>query len=194
MPSIDTDIWGAYRRGDESAFRALYDRFYDRLAAYGFKFTADHQVIEESIQDLFLKLWRNRSSIGDTASVAFYLYKAFRRILTRRLQRLPAIVAFPGSEENLIFELSLGHDEVLMERERAASLKQRLDAILATMTHRQREAVYLKFYEELSYEEISDLLGISQKGTYKLIYRALDHLREHLGPLAVLWLLLSFAA
>ncbi len=179
----ETGIWSSYRNGNEHSFRQLYDRYYTGLFGYGFKFTADQHLIEESIQDLFVKLWRNRNTIGETPSVKFYLYKSFRRILIRKLEQIPEIVAYPEGEEILHFSFEIAQDEVLMNAERMAALKQQLETILATMTSRQREVIYLKYYEGLSHHEISEVLGITAKATYKLIYRALDHLRDHLAVL-----------
>lgn len=185
----ETDIWSSYRNGNEASFRKLYDHYYAGLLGYGSRFTLDHQVIEESIQDLFIKLWRNRASIGPTPSVKFYLYKSFRRVLTRKLRYLPETVAFPEQEDKLFFNFEIGQDEVLMKKEQMAELKQQLEVAIATMTDRQREVIYLKYYEDLSYDEISDVLSITPKATYKLVYRALDHLREHMVMLTFLLLI-----
>lgn len=182
----ETDIWSSYRNGNEAAFRELYDHYYAGLLGYGSRFTEDHQAIEESIQDLFLKLWRNRASIGPTPSVKFYLYKSFRRILARKLRYLPDTVALSGQEDKLHFNFEIGQDEVLMKKEHIAELKRQLEAAMATMTDRQREVIYLKYYEDLSYDEISDVLNITPKATYKLVYRALDHLRDHMVLLTFL--------
>ena len=182
----DTDIWSSYRNGNEASFRALYDHYYAGLLGYGCRFTKDHQAIEESIQDLFLKLWRNRASIGPAPSVKFYLYKSFRRVLARKLRNLPETVAMPEQEDPLHFNFEIGQDEVLMQKEHIAELKRQLQAAMATMTDRQREVIYLKYYEDLSYEEISDVLSITPKATYKLVYRALDHLRDHMALLTFL--------
>ena len=185
----EADIWSSYRNGNEQSFRKLYDHYYAGLLGYGSRFTKDHQAIEESIQDLFIKLWRNRASIGPTPSVKFYLYKSFRRVLARKLRYLPETAALPGQEDTLLFNFEIGQDEVLIKKEHIAELKQQLEAAMATMTDRQREVIYLKYYEDLSHGEISDLLGITSKATYKLVYRALDHLREHMALLTFLLLM-----
>lgn len=182
----DTEIWSSYRNGDEQSFRQLYDLYYAGLFKYGFRFTKDQHIIEESIQDLFIKLWQNRSTVGPTPSVKFYLYKAFRRVLARKLEYLPETVSYAGQDDKLQFDFEIGQDEVLMQKERMLELKRQLEAAMAGMTDRQREAIYLKFYEDLSYDEISEVLSITPKATYKLVYRALDHLRDNLVLLTFL--------
>lgn len=182
----DTEIWSSYRNGDEQSFRQLYDLYYAGLFKYGFRFTKDQHIIEESIQDLFIKLWQNRSTVGPAPSVKFYLYKAFRRVLVRKLEYLPETVSYTGEDDKLQFDFEIGQDEVLMKKERMLELKRQLEAAMAGMTDRQREAIYLKFYEDLSYDEISEVLSITPKATYKLVYRALDHLRDNLVLLTFL--------
>jgi RNA polymerase sigma factor (sigma-70 family) len=180
----DASIWSSYREGDELAFRQLYDIYNAGLMKYGFRFTRDQHVIEESIQDLFIKLWQNRKNIGPTPSVKFYLYKSFRRVLARKLEYLPDTVSYAEQDDRLQFRFEIGQDEVLMQKERLQELKRKLEAAMSGMTDRQREAIYLKFYEDLSYEEISEMMSITSKATYKLVYRALDHLRENFVLLA----------
>lgn len=180
----DTNIWSSYREGNELAFRQLYDMYNTGLMKYGFRFTRDQHVIEESIQDLFIKLWQNRKNVGPTPSVKFYLYKSFRRVLARKLEYLPDTVSYTGQDDKLQFRFEIGQDEVLMQKERLQELKRKLEAAMTGMTDRQREAIYLKFYEDLSYEEISEMMSITSKATYKLVYRALDHLRENFMLLA----------
>ncbi len=58
-----------------------------------------------------------------------------------------------------------------------------------TLTHLQREAIFLKFSEALSYEEIAEILQINTGGTYQLVYRALERLREQFGDFSLLVLL-----
>ena len=187
----DTRIWLSYREGDELAFRQLYDMHNSGLIQYGFRFTRDQHVIEESVQDLFIKLWQNRKNIGPTPSVKFYLYKSFRRILARKLEYLPDTTSYTEEDNKLQFRFEIGQDEVLMQKEHLQELKQKLELAMSGMTDRQREAIYLKFYEDLSHEEIGEMMSITSKATYKLIYRALDHLRENFVLLAFLLKLMS---
>lgn len=57
------------------------------------------------------------------------------------------------------------------------------------MTTRQREVIHLRFFEELPYDEIAEIMGLSTKDTYKLYYRALESLRKHFGTFGLLVLL-----
>jgi RNA polymerase sigma factor (sigma-70 family) len=185
----EEDIWWiSYREGDERSFERIYQLYYSQLANYGGKFTQDTGIIEEGIQDLFLKLWKNRARIGQPPAIKYYLFKAFRRTLTRKLQKKDRLFFLPGNEDDLFFQLELSPEQLLVKYEQLQDLKKQVDTILLTLTNRQREVVYLKFYEDLTYEEIADMLQMNVGGVYKLTYRALDRLRQQMGLLP-LWLL-----
>lgn len=148
----DKDIWEAFRSGDESSLQRIFDKYYTPLFNYGHKFSADDHLIEDALQNLFVKLWKNRDGIKDTGSVKNYLYKSFRRVLLRMLEMQQREYSFsvldgwtwPGQE--------LGYDQTLISRERLETIRNNLVAALEKMTPRQREIIHLRYYEEMEYE------------------------------------------
>jgi RNA polymerase sigma factor (sigma-70 family) len=66
----------------------------------------------------------------------------------------------------------------MINREQMYEQRIDLDGVLKKLTPRQKEAIFFKFYENMSYEEISGLLGITTKATYKLVARAILELRS----------------
>lgn len=187
--SYETELWDAFRAGDEKALEQLFSTYYPVLLNYGHKFTQNRYFIEESVQELFVKLWNNRKFIGTTASVKHYLFKAYRSVLFRKLQKQAANVMEKLDDEKYDFRIELAPDQKMMEIESDSELRNRIEKGLAALTPRQREAIYLRFYEDLTYEEVSEILNLNIGGTYKLFYRALDRLKETLGPALVAILL-----
>ncbi|MET3879588.1 sigma-70 family RNA polymerase sigma factor [Chitinophaga sp. OAE865] len=185
----DKDIWEAFRSGDESSLQRIFDKYYTPLFNYGHKFSADDHLIEDALQNLFVKLWKNRDGIKDTGSVKNYLYKSFRRVLLRMLEMQQREYSFsvldgwtwPGQE--------LGYDQTLISRERLETIRNNLVAALEKMTPRQREIIHLRYYEEMEYEEIAALMQLSVSSTYKLLYKAIDTLRQYLSKSDLLILL-----
>lgn len=185
----DKDIWEAFRSGDESSLQRIFDKYYTPLFNYGHKFSADDHLIEDALQNLFVKLWKNRDGIKDTGSVKNYLYKSFRRVLLRMLEVQQREYSFsvldgwtwPGQE--------LGYDQTLISRERLETIRSNLVAALEKMTPRQREIIHLRYYEEMEYEEIAALMQLSVSSTYKLLYKAIDTLRQYLSKSDLLILL-----
>jgi len=177
----EQELWDAFRAGEEKALGELFGIYYSVLLNYGHKFTLNGYLIEESVQELFVKLWNTRKSLKATESVKHYLFKAFRSVLFRKLQKQAANVLERLDDERYDFRIELAPDQRLIENESDTELRSKIEKALASLTPRQREAIYLRFYEDLSYEEISEILNLNIGGTYKLIYRALDRMKDGLG-------------
>lgn len=184
--------WDEFRHGEEAALKFIFDIYNKLLFNYGHKFTPDDHIIEDVIQDFFVKLWVDREKIGTTSSVKNYIYKAFRRRLIRKLDYAPKIMAFPATEDKIHFDIEPGHDHRMINSERMRNIQDKLVAALEKMTPRQREVVHLRYFEEMDFEEIADVMQLSTKATYKLLYRAIDTLKTNLPRfdyLVILYLL-----
>ncbi|MBS0028338.1 RNA polymerase sigma factor [Chitinophaga sp. 22321] len=185
----DKDIWEAFRSGDESSLQIIFDKYYAPLFNYGHRFSADDHLIEDALQDLFVKLWKNRDSIKDTNSVKNYLYKSFRRVLLRILEVQQRKYSFAVLDEWSEPGGEMAYDQTMISRERLEEIRGNLLAALEKMTPRQREIIHLRYYEEMEYEEIAALMQLSVSSTYKLLYKAIDTLRQYLSKTDLLILL-----
>lgn len=81
----DEFLWTGFRNGDRLCLEMLVKKHYALLYDYGKKFTGDQELVKDAIQELFLVLWKNRATIGETQSVRNYLFKALRRKIERLL-------------------------------------------------------------------------------------------------------------
>ncbi len=165
----DKLLWSGFLNGDASSFERLYDMYYAELASYARKFRRDDQFVAEVIQDLFVKLWQNRAGIGRPDSVRHYLLRALRNTAITRLQ---------GNSRELLTDSWEAFDTYGDEAggaEPASGLGEMIN--LDVLTDRQREAIHLFYYQDLSYEEMAGLMNIQIGAAYKLIYRALHMLR-----------------
>ena len=181
MQVSEEQIWESFRGGDEGAFKVLYETYFDVLYDFGRKFTPDIDDIGTAIQDLFVKLWNNRKRLGSTTSVRNYLFTAYRRKLVRLIGKrnkaaLPAFDLEPG-----ISGYKWVEEETVFSREDRAELTRMLARMIESLSPHEKEIVYLKFYENFTYEEIANIMDIEIKSTYKLLYKALDKLRQF-GP------------
>ncbi|WP_121196289.1 RNA polymerase sigma factor [Mucilaginibacter gracilis] len=171
---------------------SLYKKYANSLYNYGSKFTADKDLIKECIQELFVTLWTRRASLGEPQSVRNYLFKAFRLSLFKKTNMLQKQERYEETE-HYPFDAAINIEETIINDEDKAALQRRLQASLDQLTARQREAIFLKFYEGLSYEEVAEVMGVSVKGAYKIMARAIDALREKLDQDDFLLLLSLFS-
>lgn len=182
--------WSSFKAGDWNAYAKLYDRYYGLLNNYGHKFTRDASLIEDTVHDLFVKLWNNRAGLGEPESIKNYLYKSLRHILFRKLKWQSRFSLMP--EEDYTFNVELSHDSMLILAEEELALQQNIKAVLGKLPARQQEVVFLRFYEGLSYEEIAEVMVISITSVYKVWYKALENLRNELDYLVSCMLVFIF--
>jgi RNA polymerase sigma factor (sigma-70 family) len=181
-------VWLSFKRGDKKAYALLYESYFARLYNYGLKFTKDKLLVEDAIQDLFVKLWQHRDTLGDPASVTNYLYKSLRSILFNKLTRGDSAFQHPANLEEYHFEVVPSPEADFIHNHLADARREQLAKALAALTPRQREAIFLKFYEGLSYEEIAEIMAVNVKAVYKIMARALVTLKSSLPKIAALFL------
>jgi RNA polymerase sigma factor (sigma-70 family) len=175
---LDGSLWKEFIAGNDAAFETLFKRYYPKLYQYGRKYDRDQEFVKDSIQELFTDLWSHRSSLSPTPSVRHYLYKSLRRKMLRlKLQRLETI---PISEEDPSFTLTLTPEQVMLNEEFAAEQQRQTEHWLSLLTPRQREAIYLRYYHEISYEEMASMMDVENHTVRNLIYEALKFLRKRL--------------
>ncbi|GAB3261264.1 sigma-70 family RNA polymerase sigma factor [Larkinella harenae] len=174
----ETLLWQQFREGPQEAFQALVQHFYRELHFYGSRFTRDSDLLKDCLQDLFLDLWTYRAKIVQTQYIRPYLYKSLRRKIHREVMRQSAVI----NEDSFPFD-ELGSEEITAEQalirtELSDYQTARLNALLGQLSDRQREAIHLKFYGELSNDEIADMLSVNKQSVANLLYRGLSRLRE----------------
>lgn len=180
--------WEHIKTGDQEAYSEAYVFYYRKLYNYGRKFTDNEALLEDVIQEVLMDLWRRRERLSSIEFPHTYILTAFRYTLLRRLKQHASMLG-PASIPETAYEF--GAEYLLIKKETEERLKQRLEAALQQLTARQREAIFLRFYENLSYDEVAGILGISTKATYKIVARALQQLKQGMGlPMATLLLLL----
>jgi RNA polymerase sigma factor (sigma-70 family) len=175
-PQIDDVVLTALRNGDKNAYATIYRMYYSRLYNYGFKFTENTALVEDVIQEILTTFWINREKIKEVESFESYLFVSFRNRLIKGLQEID-LTTESISHDEYRFEFELSIDQVLINADRLYEQQTNLKSALKQLTERQKEAIYFKFYENMSYQQIAAILDISVKATYKLVARAIIELR-----------------
>ena len=166
--------------GDRHVFEATYLKYYPVLLVYGKAIAQNEQLVEDTIQELFLSFWKNKVDLSEKSSLENYLIVSLRNNLIRKL-KTPRVI-----------ELDLN-----LPDEDAADLinsenEPKLAALLEQLPPRQREVLFLRYYKNKPYEEIADMLGINYQVVRNFSYRALQFLRKNMKNLKALLILLNF--
>ncbi|GAB3970286.1 sigma-70 family RNA polymerase sigma factor [Spirosoma terrae] len=174
----ETLLWQQFREGQTDAFQALVQHFYRELHFYGSRFTRDSDLLKDCLQDLFLDLWTYRSKIIQTNYIRPYLYKSLRRKIYRELMRHSAEISNEDVTFDDVSSEEITAEQALIRTELSDYQTARLNALLAQLSDRQREAIHLKFYAELSNDEIAEILSVNKQSVANLLHRGLSRLRE----------------
>jgi RNA polymerase sigma factor (sigma-70 family) len=163
--NLESDqLWGAFKKGDKTAFEKIYRRYVKDLLNYGYKVIPDRRLIEDSIQDLFFELWESKENLSQTSSVKFYLM-GFIEELNEEIEY--HIVNF--SHENYIIELEVQFLQTA-----------HLNSIIEKLPKRQQEALNLRYYHNFSNDQIAEIMEINYQSACKFIYSALKNLKLNL--------------
>ena len=180
------EVWDHFRGGSEKAFILIYEHFIDILYNYGERLTRDKELIKDSVQDLFADLWKCKEKLPCVTSVKYYLFKAFKRKVIKKLVRNRKLPIDKNILEDYNFEIVFSHESELISRQISEQEQKRLLRSLNKLPRRQKEAITLKFLDGFSYQEVASIMSMSVKSTYNLIYRALAMLKDHFPEFTLL--------
>lgn len=189
----DLDLWNAFKSGDRSAYTTIYERYAGAMYAYGLRFTSDEELIEDSIHDIFVKIYSRREKLPEVSNVKLYLMVALRNTLFSFIQE--------NKEE---FRLSILDNDTLCESENIEDLiirnenevinKKMVTLIESILSPRQKQIIYYRYVEQLSYRDIAQLMNINVQSAKNMIQVTLKKIRSHFsGSIFALVVLLFFA-
>jgi RNA polymerase sigma factor (sigma-70 family) len=173
----DKVVWSQFKAGDRQVFSQIYRQYVQALYNYGMKVAEEPELVEDCIQELFIYLWKTRQNLGDTDSIKFYLFKALRRRIVATQEE---VVRTTKKQESIATgqqAAELSHEQHLVYRQLEEEQQQRLSRSLDTLTKRQREAVMLRFYDNLSFQQVAEVMSLNIKSTYNLISKAIEALK-----------------
>jgi RNA polymerase sigma factor (sigma-70 family) len=173
----DIELWESFKNGDRESFRLLFRKYYPSLYLYGHKITQEKDLLEDCIQDLFAELWQSPSKTS-VQSVKAYLFKALQYKLIKSLQKRSKLLLSGEDPEQTGFEVS--HDNLLILREDQKENGVKVKTAMGQLSKRQQEIVYLRFFQNLSYEEISDVMAINYQVARNLLYQSIKALRKNM--------------
>ncbi|MBS1604009.1 MAG: sigma-70 family RNA polymerase sigma factor [Bacteroidetes bacterium] len=178
MAICKVDIeWSRLKAGDVKALESIYLAYVGSMLSYGLKITADIDLVRDSIQDLFIELWKSRENLADIVQPKFYLFRALRNKLSRSLSRQSFV---SEAEMQLSFDSqSTAYVELeIAIREEEAEVRSSLSQVIDKLPRRQQEVIYLRFYQDFSYETIAVMMEMNYQSVLNLAQRALKSLRS----------------
>jgi len=173
----DQEKWKLFLDGNKNALSEIFLNFHDDLFNYGMKLSPDNDLVKDSIQDLFLKLWKNKSNLDSVQVIKPYLLKSLRHHIQDSLE-LRKARKFVEYENDSIFEMVYSHEDFLINQQITEDIKQKVIKALNQLTPRQREAIYLRFFEDLDFTMIGHVMEMNVQSVRNIIYRGMQVMRD----------------
>ncbi|MBO9611685.1 MAG: sigma-70 family RNA polymerase sigma factor [Dyadobacter sp.] len=188
----EQQLWREMLAGDVTAYEHLIDRTYDLLFHYGTKFNGDRELIKDCIQDVFLGVWEKRDALNPEIPPKPYLLASLRRRLHRLASRLRMDCMDYYNESDIVFDLEFTAEYQLIESENDRLLAARMTEMLNELPKRQKEAVFLRFYNDMEREEIALVMDIQPQSVSNLLQEAFKFIKSHWKAIVSLAWALSF--
>jgi len=182
----DVDAMLKVKAGDEAAFTYLIQKYRRPLVGFMYRLCHNPATAEELAQEVFLRVYRSRSSYEPSAKFSTWLYRiatnlAVNHARDTRHERPENTVRLdePDQETGTTPDLaddSLSAEEQLLKRERLAAIRAKVNAL----PERQRLAVMMHKYQQMDYRQIAAVMKLSESATKSLLFRAYETLRDQL--------------
>ncbi|WP_138430953.1 RNA polymerase sigma factor [Fodinibius saliphilus] len=180
--SIANDLlWEEIRQGNKKALAAIFNKYFDSLYGYGYRIVANDQKVRDAIQEVFYQLWKYRERLTEVQSVRAYLFVSLRREILN--EKSASVRREKRHEEYSLeeFQIHFKYDkwvEVLdIKKEKKGKVKEAIKGL----TPRQREAIFLKYFEGLSTQEMTGVMQVRAQSIYNILSDAIKKLRNILN-------------
>ena len=178
----DVRLMGLVADGDTAAFEALVERHQALVAGTVARMLGSNSDVEDITQQVFIRVWKSAGRYVARAKFTTWLLKITRNLVfnemrrTKRHPHLPVQIDPEAEELPLKDETTETPDATLLQ----AELQQAIESAIMQLPETQRMALVLRRYEDLSYDEIAEVLELSLPAVKSLLFRARTELRERL--------------
>ncbi|MDF1559479.1 MAG: RNA polymerase sigma factor [Bacteroidales bacterium] len=186
----DQELVKAVIRGDNSAMRDLISKYQELVLNTCYKVLQSREDAEDIAQEVFIETYRSAAGLRYEDDISFWLYrislnksinhlKRSQNILFRSLMQIETLFRHDNARNMSPEPHSDDHPGESLE---AAEKDEIVKKAVATLPANQQKAFILFYYEELSYKEISSVLGLSVASVESLLFRARENLKKRCDP------------
>lgn len=179
--------------GSEAAFTAIFHHYRGRLYHYIFSITASRETAEDTVHDVFLKIWNNREKMAGIENMNAYLFRICHNQAITGLRRMAkeTLILSELQQENIPF---LSHADPACQKEIRDSIQQAVNRL----SPQQRQVFLLSRQDGLKHKQIAEQLGVSINTVKTHLGQALRFLREEIGQqyglqATAIWVIYQFS-
>lgn len=182
IPVADSKLVSLLQKGDEGAFAQLYDKYSSKIYNISRKMSLNHEDAEGVVQEVFLKIWRNRAILDSSLSFNAYVLTILRSIIINQSHRRARLSAY----EKYAISCSAAFSQETEDYIIFSDLSEISSKVLNNLPQRQKQVFMMKNFHHLSVDEIAQKLNISKRTVENQIYRATKTLRQKLVNMKII--------
>ena len=170
------DLWTRFIAGDDKAYAELYNLYIDDLFAYGIHFTSDREAVKDCIQEVFTSLYKNRSRQKKVNHIKCYLFTSLKNELFNLFKKNIEYYQIETIEPVFCTEYSV--EDLFLKAEADRNNIAKVKKLLEVLSPKQNEVIYYRYVEEMSYNEIGELMQMNNQSVRNLVHRSIQKVRE----------------
>jgi len=156
----------------------LYKVYVRNLYSYGVSMGFSGDTCMDAIHDVFCKLYNlNNKKEAEIKNVKHYLFTSLKNRLLDIYKREKKL-DIPEDMETVPFNIEISILDSMIEKEDKEAIIKKVEILMSCLTSRQKEAIYLRYMQEMDYDEIASLLNMTPKSSKMLVYRAIGKMRD----------------
>lgn len=169
-------LWDGTLSGKQSDYARLHTKLYPKLFIFINRLVGDDDLTNDLLQDLFIKFWENKAKIGRLNNVEAYFYRSARSIALNHIRLIKhrelklTLMPNPG----IVFSA----EDIVISNESNVEMKEQMVRALNSLPSKQREIITMRFYDELTYPQIAEILKIRYQSVINHVYRATQSLKQ----------------
>ncbi len=182
---LEYQLLARLKEGCHQSYSILFSTYYKNLVLFAGTIIQDKNICEDIVQNIFLKLWNDRSELVIETSLKSYLLRSVRNSCLDHLRHKKIVNDYATKLFSTFDDFDSAEDYVFY-----SDLHQHLDEAISKLPEKQREAFVMSRFKEMKYKEIAEKLNISERAVEDRISKALAQLRINLKDFLILFFLL----
>lgn len=187
-PATDSNLVSLLQGGDEGAYAQLYHKYSPKIYNISRKMFLNHEDAEGVVQDVFIKIWRNRTKLDSSLSFNAYIITILRSIIIKHSKKRARFYAYEKYAIAFSSDFSQETEDYII----FSDLSEISSKVLENLPQKQKQVFMMKNFHHLSVDEIAEKLNLSKRTVENQIYRATKTLREKLVNMEVISLIFFY--
>lgn len=170
----DNELLIRMRDGDSGALGVLYIRYASSVSDFAYRFIRVREDVDDLTHNVFYKLWQHRDHLGDVDSFKAYLFMMTRNMIFKFFRHQQVVIDYAEQEKDRM-EKEISDGETIVT---TADLLEMINLMISRMPELQRKAFCMSRYDNMTYAEIAEQLGVSSKTVQRYVHLAVEELRK----------------